>query len=92
MIPQGYTNFIIIDEIQRIPELLNEIHRLIESKKYRFVITSSNIYNLRKQGVNLLGGRALRYNMHPLTVQEIGVMPFVETLQKLPEQLSSYQP
>src|SRR3990167_4493491 len=72
MIPQDYKDWIVIDEIQRVPELLNEVHRLIESKKFRFLLTGSSARSLRRQGVNLLAGRALRYNMHPLVIQEIG--------------------
>src|SRR5580692_8549279 len=66
LIPPGYTHWIIIDEVQRIPELLNEVHRLIEHKKYKFILTGSSARNLRKSGVNLLAGRALKYQMHPL--------------------------
>ncbi len=72
MIPSGFQGWIIIDEVQRIPELLNEVHRLIEGKKYRFILTGSSARSLRKRGVNLLAGRALTYTMHPLTIQEIG--------------------
>ncbi|MBN1684140.1 MAG: ATP-binding protein [Gammaproteobacteria bacterium] len=71
-IPKNYTDWIVIDEIQRIPELLNEVHRLIESEKQLFILTGSSARNLRKKGVNLLAGRALIYHMHPLIVQEIG--------------------
>ena len=72
LIPAQYAGWIVIDEVQRIPELLNEVHRLIESKKYRFLLTGSSARSLKKLGVNLLAGRALRYTMHPLVVQEIG--------------------
>lgn len=72
LIPKNFKNWIVIDEVQRIPELLNEVHRLIESKKYKFLLTGSSARSLRKRGINLLAGRALRYNMHPLTIQEIG--------------------
>ena len=72
LIPKEYTDWIIIDEVQRIPALLNEVHRLIESKKFRFLLTGSSARSLRARGVNLLAGRALKYTMHPLTAQEIG--------------------
>lgn len=71
-LPRETKNWIIIDEIQKIPELLNEVHRLIEAKKYRFILTGSSARSLRRSGVNLLAGRALSYFMHPLTAQEIG--------------------
>ncbi|MBA3954586.1 ATP-binding protein [Candidatus Dependentiae bacterium] len=71
LIPKGYTGWIIIDEVQRIPELLNEVHRLIEHKKLKFLLTGSSARSLRRARVNLLAGRALRYHMHPLVIQEI---------------------
>jgi predicted AAA+ superfamily ATPase len=70
MIPPDYADWIIIDEIQRIPELLNEIHDLIESNHHRFILTGSSARKLRQKGVNLLAGRALTYHLHPLTVME----------------------
>ena len=70
MIPPDYSDWIIIDEIQRIPDLLNEVHDLIESKKKIFILTGSSARKLRKKGVNLLAGRALTYHLHPLTVKE----------------------
>lgn len=71
MIPKDYKNWIIIDEIQKIPELLNEIHRLIELNGYKFILTGSSARKIRKSGVNLLAGRALKYSMYPLTSLEI---------------------
>jgi predicted AAA+ superfamily ATPase len=71
-IPKEYKDWIIIDEVQRIPELLNEIHRLIEKNHYRFVLTGSSARKLRRNGVNLLGGRALIYSFHQLTALELG--------------------
>jgi predicted AAA+ superfamily ATPase len=72
LIPPGFQNWIILDEIQRIPELLNEVHRLIENFHYKFILTGSSTRTLRKKGVNLLAGRALTYRMYPLTVVELG--------------------
>ncbi len=72
LIPPSFNEWIIIDEIQRIPQLLNEIHRLIEKKKYRFILTGSSARSLRRQGANLLGGRARMEHMHPLTAAELG--------------------
>ena len=71
LIPKNYQNWVIIDEVQRVPELLNEVHRLIESNKIKFLLTGSSARSLRKRGVNLLAGRALTYHMHPLIIQEI---------------------
>lgn len=63
---------IVIDEIQRLPELLNEVHRLIEEKKIRFLLTGSSARKLRRGGINLLGGRARIKYLHPLTSRELG--------------------
>jgi predicted AAA+ superfamily ATPase len=71
-IPRDFRGWIVIDEVQRVPDLLHEIHRLIESKKYYFVLTGSSARKLRRKGPNLLAGRALTYFMHPLTVAELG--------------------
>lgn len=70
LIPPDYTDWIIIDEVQRIPALLNEVHDLIEARGLNFVLTGSSARTLRRKGVNLLAGRALTYRMHPLTVTE----------------------
>jgi len=72
LIAPDYKGWIIIDEVQRIPELLNEVHRLIEHKDFKFVLTGSSARSLRKAGTNLLAGRALTYKMHPLIIQEVG--------------------
>jgi len=71
LIPPDYTDWVIIDEVQRIPELLNEVHRLIENRHIRFILTGSSARSLKRKGTNLLAGRALRYFMHPLVIQEI---------------------
>ncbi len=71
-IPPDYTGWIILDEVQKLPALLNEVHRLIEQKHYRFILTGSSARSLRRRGVNLLAGRALYYAMHPLTAIELG--------------------
>jgi uncharacterized protein len=63
---------VVIDEIQRLPDLLNEVHRLIESRGTRFLLTGSSARKLRRGGVNLLGGRARTKRLHPLTSHELG--------------------
>src|SRR3990167_3176514 len=70
-IPEHYKGWVILDEIQRIPELLNAVHRLIENQRIRFILTGSSARKLKRHGVNLLAGRALRYTMHPLVPQEL---------------------
>jgi predicted AAA+ superfamily ATPase len=70
-IPRNFNKWVIIDEIQKIPELLDEVHRLIESKNLKFVLTGSSPRKLRRKGYNLLAGRALTFYLHPLTVSEL---------------------
>ncbi len=65
-------HLVVIDEIQRLPELLSEVHRLIESRGTRFLLTGSSARKLRRGGVNLLGGRARTRLLHPLTCHELG--------------------
>jgi len=61
----------IIDEVQRIPELLNEVHRLIENRGIRFLLTGSSARKLRHNQANLLAGRARQAELFPLTYAEI---------------------
>ncbi len=63
---------VVIDEIQRLPALLNEVHRLMETRGVRFLLTGSSARRLRRGGVNLLGGRARIKYLHPLTWKELG--------------------
>lgn len=72
-VPPDYSGYIIIDEVQRVPELLNEVHRKIEDpKQYRFILTGSSARKLRRRGTNLLAGRALTYFLGPMTAEEVG--------------------
>lgn len=71
-IPPDFRDWVIIDEVQRIPDLLHEIHRLIETKRYPFILTGSCARKLKRKGPNLLAGRALTFSMHPLSVAELG--------------------
>lgn len=63
---------VVIDEVQRLPALLNEVHRLVESRRIRFLLTGSSARKLNRAGVNLLGGRARVKHLHPLTREELG--------------------
>lgn len=63
--------WIIIDEIQRIPNLLNAVHRLIEKKKQKFILTGSSSRKLKRKGSNLLGGRAYVYSLYPFSYLEL---------------------
>ena len=62
---------VIIDEVQKVPALLDEVHWLIENKGLRFILSGSSARKLRRSGANLLGGRALRQTLFPLVSAEI---------------------
>lgn len=64
---------IVVDEIQRLPELLNEIQLLMEERpQFQFVLTGSSARKLKRSGVNLLGGRAITLHLYPFTHEELG--------------------
>lgn len=72
MIPAGHKGWVVIDEVQKVPALLDEVHRLIERKRWRFALTGSSARKLRRGGANLLAGRARTLHMFPLTALELG--------------------
>jgi len=84
-------SWIVLDEIQKIPALLDEVHRLMELRQWRFALCGSSARKLRRTGVNLLAGRALTLYMEPFTSSELagrfdldfslqwGVLPIVQT-------------
>ena len=63
---------IIIDEVQKIPPLLDEVHWLIENSEAYFILCGSSARKLKRDGANLLGGRAKDLKLHPLTQEELG--------------------
>ena len=66
------SSWTVIDEVQKIPEILDEVHRQIEHHGRKFILTGSSARKLKQTGVNLLAGIAIEYRMHPLTYQELG--------------------
>ncbi len=68
-LPSG--SWAVIDEVQKAPELLDEVHRLIENRGLRFVLSGSSARKLRRRGVNLLAGRAVTTTMFPLVSAEL---------------------
>ncbi len=64
--------WVVVDEIQRLPNLLNEVYRHIEDRRINFALLGSSARKLKASGVNLLAGRALHRTMHPLTPAELG--------------------
>jgi predicted AAA+ superfamily ATPase len=72
MIDASGSRDVVIDEVQKLPALLDEVHRLIEERRIRFVLTGSSARKLRRGGTNLLAGRARTLTMHPFTIHELG--------------------
>ncbi len=64
--------WVVIDEIQKIPQLLDEVHRLMEKSSCQFVLTGSSARKLKMSGVNLLGGRAITRNLSCFSAVELG--------------------
>ncbi|MBI3987857.1 MAG: ATP-binding protein [Lentisphaerae bacterium] len=62
---------VIIDEVQKVPDLLDEVHWMIENRGYRFILCGSSARKLKRKHANLLGGRAIRLELHPLAYPEI---------------------
>ncbi len=96
---RGRHRVVIVDEIQKMPELLDEIHRLMElEKSLRFILTGSSARKLRTRGRNLLGGRAGLVRMHPIVFTELGTVsprrPWTDLLRwgGLPSVLDSETP
>lgn len=82
-------SWIVIDEIQKAPSLLDEVHRLMETKRWRFALCGSSARKLRRGGVNLLGGRAVTRNLDTFSYAELdtfdldfsiqwGLLPWVQ--------------
>lgn len=87
-------DWIVIDEVQKLPKLLNLVHSLIEEKKINFALTGSSSRKLKRGGANLLAGRAFNYHLYPFTQAELkssfdldsalawGSLPKIMTLKK----------
>jgi len=70
--PRDGKTWVVIDEVQRVPALLNHVHRLIEKRKIKFALTGSSARKLKRGAANLLAGRAFLNYLHPLTSAELG--------------------
>jgi predicted AAA+ superfamily ATPase len=70
-IPSQQNKIVIIDEVQKIPTILDEVHWLIENTEYQFILCGSSARTLKRQSVNMLGGRAWKYNFFPLIYPEL---------------------
>jgi predicted AAA+ superfamily ATPase len=85
---------IIIDEIQKIPALLDEVHWLIENKGLRFILCGSSARKLKRGQANLLGGRGVRYELYPLVFREIPEFSLIRALNSglIPRHYDSKNP
>ncbi len=101
LLAEGSHNLIIIDEIQKLPFLLDEVHRLIQQKNQNFILTGSSARKLKSKGVNLLAGRAWSVELFPLTFSEIpqfnlikylnrGGLPHIYNSSDYKEELNAY--
>lgn len=98
---RGPEAWVVIDEVQKLPVLLDEVHRLIESRGLRFLLTGSSARRLKRGQANLLAGRAWTAHLYPLTSAEIprfdlfrflrwGGLPPVVTSAEPAEELRAY--
>jgi len=96
-------SWIVLDEIQKTPHLLDEVHRLMESRGWRFALCGSSARKLRRAGVNLLAGRAITLHMESFVTAELkekfnlhsalewGSLPFVvDDQRQAPDILAAY--
>ncbi|MEN8165519.1 MAG: AAA family ATPase [Acidobacteriota bacterium] len=78
--PDDLRSPVILDEVQKVPQVLDEVHWLIENSELRFVLCGSSARKLKRGAANLLGGRAWRFHMHPLTSREIANLDLLKAL------------
>jgi predicted AAA+ superfamily ATPase len=92
--PDTLAQPVILDEVQKVPELLDEVHWLIENKRYSFILCGSSARKLRHGQANLLGGRAWRFEMFPLVSAEIPDFDLLRALQHglIPSHYDSARP
>jgi predicted AAA+ superfamily ATPase len=95
-------DLVIIDEVQKVPQILEAVHKVMEERKIRFILTGSGARKLKRSGADLLGGRALYCKMHPFTAAELGTLfsidkalqtgliPVVERSSNREQTLSAY--
>ncbi len=76
--PEG--SIVVIDEIPEVPELLNEVHRLIQKKNLRFVLCGSSARKLKRKGYNTLGGRAMPCYVTMIRLSVIGTLTTIRRL------------
>ena len=80
--PEVLNEPIILDEVQKVPGILDEVHWLIENRGLRFVLCGSSARKLRRGQANLLGGRAWRYELFPLVTAELETVDLLRVLNR----------
>lgn len=78
--PDKLTRPVILDEVQKVPDLLDEVHWLIENRRFSFILCGSSARKLRRGQANLLGGRAWRFEMFPLVSDEVPNLDLLRAL------------
>jgi len=73
---------VILDEVQKIPQILDEVHWLIENKGMRFILCGSSARKLKRGKANLLGGRAWRFELYPFVTAELGKFDLLRVLNR----------
>lgn len=73
---------VILDEVQKVPQILDEVHWLIENRGLRFLLCGSSVRKLNRGKANLLGGRAWRFEMFPLVTTELGDLNLLKILNQ----------
>ncbi len=73
---------VVIDEVQKVPALLDEVHWLMENRGFRFILSGSSARKLKRGKANLLGGRAWRFHLFPLTSIEVGNLDLMRVLNR----------
>ncbi len=68
---RGKTPWVVIDEVQKVPQLLDLVHKLIKERSFKFALTGSSARKLKRGSANLLAGRAFVYHLFPMTVSEL---------------------
>ena len=87
--------WIVIDEVQKVPRILDIVHSLIESRKQKFILTGSSARKLKRGGANLLAGRAFVYDLFPFVTHEIGPdynLPLLLQFGSLPKVVTTESP
>jgi len=73
---------VVINEVQKVPALLDEVHWLMENRGFRFILSGSSARKLKRERANLLGGRAWRFHLFPLTSIEVGTLDLMRVLNR----------